>query len=68
MPQDAGNAFYRCAMTAPMSLFYIFGRNINDSHYYYTYSICTKITAETFYFVTLSSLAIVANSSHFVTQ
>jgi len=22
---------------APMSLFYIFGRNINDSHYYYNY-------------------------------
>jgi len=22
-------------MTTPMSLFYIFGRNINDSHYYY---------------------------------
>jgi len=35
MPQDAGHAFCRCAMTEPMSLFYIFGRNINDSHYYY---------------------------------
>jgi len=35
MPQDAGHAFCRCAMTAPMSLFYIFERNINDSHYYY---------------------------------
>jgi len=31
MPQDAGHAFCRCAM----SLFYIFGCNINDSHYYY---------------------------------
>jgi len=37
MPQDAGHAFYPCAMTAPMSLFYTFGRNINDSHYYYYY-------------------------------
>jgi len=41
MPQYAGHAFCRFAMTAqsvlsaPMSLFYIFGRNINDSHYYY---------------------------------
>jgi len=35
MPQDAGHAFCRCAVTAPMSLFYNFGRNINDSHYYY---------------------------------
>jgi len=34
MPQDAGHAFCRCAMTAPMSLFYTFGRNINDSNYY----------------------------------
>jgi len=24
-------------LTAPMSLFYIFGHNINDSHYYYYY-------------------------------
>jgi len=35
MPQDAGHAFCRYAMAAPMSLFYIFGRNINDSHYNY---------------------------------
>jgi len=34
MSQDAGHEFCRCAMTAPMSLFYNFGRNINDSHYY----------------------------------
>jgi len=27
MTQDAGHSFCRCAMTAPMSLFYIFGRN-----------------------------------------
>jgi len=35
MPQDAGHAFCQCGMTAPMSLFYIFGRNINDYYYYY---------------------------------
>jgi len=35
LPQDVGHAFCPRAMTAPKSLFYIFGRNINDSHYYY---------------------------------
>jgi len=35
MSEDAGPAFCRFAMNAPMSLFYIFGRNINDSNYYY---------------------------------
>jgi len=34
MMLGSGHAFCRCAMTAPMSLFYIFGRNINDSYYY----------------------------------
>jgi len=49
MPQDAGHVFCRCAITAPISLFYIFGGNINDSHcYYYYYYIAageTKIKA-----------------------
>jgi len=35
--QDAGHAFCRCALNAPMSFFYIFGRNINDLLYYYYY-------------------------------
>jgi len=38
MPQDSGHAFCRCAMTESLSLFYIFGRNINDSHYYYNWT------------------------------
>jgi len=39
MPRDAGHGFCRFAMTfnAPMSLFYIFRRKINDSHYYYMF-------------------------------
>jgi len=51
MPQDAGHAFCRCAMTfnAPFSLFYIFGCNINDSHYYY-YCYKTKIIQVQWYY------------------
>jgi len=37
MPQDDSHALCRCAMTAQMFFFYIFGRNINDSHYYFYY-------------------------------
>jgi len=44
MPQDAGHAFCQCAMTynAPMSLFFIFRRNINDWQYYYYYYQSSK--------------------------